>query len=209
MQYFTELANSHREALDLIRAKYGESAQVLSHKTVRMGGFFGFFAKDGVEVTGYIRPDRPTESAKQPRPQDFEEEKRKILAHRALKARRQRPTKRSSRFSRRSRASRTGWTRGPRPRPRRRITRRYAVSTRFWRSTTSPSPSVGRLSPDCAGTSRSRPSATSRRSNRRPSSGWATRSAYGREPKQARPRSGGGPGSSLWSGRRESARRRP
>lgn len=80
MQYFTELANSHREALDLIRAKYGESAQVLSHKTVRMGGFFGFFAKDGVEVTGYIRPDRPTESAKQPRPQDFEEEKRKILA---------------------------------------------------------------------------------------------------------------------------------
>ncbi len=84
MQYFTEMAASHREALDMIRAKYGESAQVLSHKTVRMGGFLGFFAREGVEVTGYIRPERaqePRASAEaRPRPQDFEEEKRKILA---------------------------------------------------------------------------------------------------------------------------------
>jgi len=79
MQYFTELAPSHREALDMIRAKYGDSAQVLSHKTVRMGGFFGLFAREGVEVTGYIRPDRPTEAKPAARP-DFEEEKRKILA---------------------------------------------------------------------------------------------------------------------------------
>lgn len=83
MQYFTELASSHREALDMIRAKYGESAEVLSHKTVRVGGFLGFFAKEGVEVTGYIRPPSPRSSPAERAPeaakQDFEEEKRKIL----------------------------------------------------------------------------------------------------------------------------------
>ena len=83
MQYFTEMAPSHREALDIVREKYGEAAQVLSHKTVRMGGFLGFFARDAVEVTGYIRPERPAEAKgaeSKPRQQDFEEEKRKILA---------------------------------------------------------------------------------------------------------------------------------
>jgi flagellar biosynthesis protein FlhF len=79
MQYFSELASSHSEALDMIRAKYGDSAQVLSHKTVRMGGFLGFFAREGVEVTGYIRPERPSEAKSAPK-QDFEEEKRKIIA---------------------------------------------------------------------------------------------------------------------------------
>ena len=95
MQYFTEQARSHREALEVIRAKYGDQAQVLSHKTVRLGGFLGLFAREGVEVTGYIRPDRPIETrdgsrardGASPREasaaapvQDFEEEKRKILA---------------------------------------------------------------------------------------------------------------------------------
>jgi flagellar biosynthesis protein FlhF len=79
MQYFTEMAPSHREALDMIKVKYGDSAQVLSHKTVRVGGFLGLFAREGVEVTGYIRPERPKESKPAPK-QDFEEEKRKILA---------------------------------------------------------------------------------------------------------------------------------
>ena len=79
MQYFTEQAPSHREALDMIKAKYGESAQVLSHKTVRTGGFLGFFARERVEVTGYIRPDRPHDAKSVPK-QDFEEEKRKILS---------------------------------------------------------------------------------------------------------------------------------
>jgi flagellar biosynthesis protein FlhF len=79
MQYFIEQASSHREALDAIHAKYGDSAQVLSHKTVRVGGFLGLFAREGVEVTGYIRPER-AQDAKTPPKQDFEEEKRKILA---------------------------------------------------------------------------------------------------------------------------------
>jgi flagellar biosynthesis protein FlhF len=83
MQYFTEMAASHREALDMVKAKYGDTAQILSHKTVRMGGFLGLFAREGVEVTGYLRPERPAEAKAsaeaRPRPLDFEEEKRKIL----------------------------------------------------------------------------------------------------------------------------------
>ena len=62
MQYFTEQAASHREALEMVRSKYGETAQVLSHKTVRLGGFLGFFAREGVEVTGYIRPEKSADA---------------------------------------------------------------------------------------------------------------------------------------------------
>jgi len=86
MQYFTEQASSHREALDLVRLKYGEAAQVLSHRSVRMGGFLGLFAREGVEVTGYIRPERPAEAATRQKAQDFEEEKRKILAQMGAQA---------------------------------------------------------------------------------------------------------------------------
>ncbi|HUW39634.1 MAG TPA: flagellar biosynthesis protein FlhF [Rectinemataceae bacterium] len=77
MQYFTEQAPSHREALELVRAKYGEAAQILSHRSIRMGGFMGLFAREGVEVTGYLRPET---KASKPPPQDLEEEKRKILS---------------------------------------------------------------------------------------------------------------------------------
>ncbi len=77
MQYFTEQALSQREALEKVRAKYGESAQVLSHRTVRLGGFMGLFAREGVEVTGYLRPEPRPQSRP---PADLEEEKRKILA---------------------------------------------------------------------------------------------------------------------------------
>jgi flagellar biosynthesis protein FlhF len=80
MQYFTEQADSHSEALELVRNKYGEAAQVLSHRTVRRGGFLGLFAREGVEVTGYIRPDRGQDPKAPPKQADFEEEKRKILS---------------------------------------------------------------------------------------------------------------------------------
>ena len=54
MQYFTEQALSHREALDKIRNKFGERAKVLTQRSVRMGGFLGMFAREGVELSGYI-----------------------------------------------------------------------------------------------------------------------------------------------------------
>lgn len=79
MQYFTEQAPTHREALELVRAKYGEAAQILSHRSIRFGGFMGLFAKEGVEVTGYLRPETKA-APKASAPTDLEEEKRKILA---------------------------------------------------------------------------------------------------------------------------------
>jgi flagellar biosynthesis protein FlhF len=78
MQYFTEQAGSHREALEMIRAKYGDSAQVLSHRTVRIGGFLGLFAREGVELTGYLKPESRQDKAAAKA--DLEEEKRRIIA---------------------------------------------------------------------------------------------------------------------------------
>ncbi len=85
MQYFTEQAPTHREALERVRAKYGDLAQVLSHRSIRTGGILGLFAREEVEVTGYIRPQAKPEAAKaEARPAaaprgDLEEEKRKLL----------------------------------------------------------------------------------------------------------------------------------
>jgi len=78
MEYFVEQAASHREAEQKVRAKYGERAKIMHHKTVRLGGFLGLFAREGVEVTGYFSHDpiRPESVRKQ---LDLEEEKRKIL----------------------------------------------------------------------------------------------------------------------------------
>lgn len=78
MEYFVEQAPSHLDAERKVRAKYGEKARIMHHKTIRMGGFLGLFAKEGVEVTGYISATAArTEPVK--KPGDFEEEKKKIL----------------------------------------------------------------------------------------------------------------------------------
>mgnify|MGYP005634087171 CR=1 FL=1 len=75
MQYFTETAYTHGEALDGIKRKYGESAKVLTHRSVRMGGFLGLFSREGVELTGYI-----SQETRKNRMPDLEEEKKKILS---------------------------------------------------------------------------------------------------------------------------------
>ncbi|WP_319561857.1 flagellar biosynthesis protein FlhF [Marispirochaeta sp.] len=75
MEYFTERAASHREVLQKIRDQYGERARVLTQRSVRIGGFLGMFAREGIEVTGYIAKDAP-----KPRKMlDPEEERKKIL----------------------------------------------------------------------------------------------------------------------------------
>jgi flagellar biosynthesis protein FlhF len=84
MQYFTEQAPTHREAIERVRAKYGEQAQILSHRSVRSSGLLGLFGREEVEVTGYLRPVPKAESAQRPEPPrpldaNLEEEKRKIL----------------------------------------------------------------------------------------------------------------------------------
>jgi flagellar biosynthesis protein FlhF len=77
MQYFTVQASSHREALDRVKSQYGEQARILNHRTVRLGGFLGFFAREGIEVTGYLSGDPVPAKRKAV---DIEEEKKKILS---------------------------------------------------------------------------------------------------------------------------------
>ena len=75
MQYFTETAYTHTEALHSIREKYGDRAKVLTHRSIRMGGFMGLFTREGVELTGYISQEKRAGGVK-----DIEDEKNKILS---------------------------------------------------------------------------------------------------------------------------------
>jgi flagellar biosynthesis protein FlhF len=75
MQYFTETAYTHGEALERIRAKFGERAKVLTHRSVRMGGVLGLFTREGIELTGYI-----SQESRNGRTKSLEDEKKKILS---------------------------------------------------------------------------------------------------------------------------------
>ena len=74
MEYFTETANTYREARDLIHAKYGERAKVMNYRSIRVGGVFGIFSKEGVEISGYLSDDHHKRKKL-----NLEDEKRKIL----------------------------------------------------------------------------------------------------------------------------------
>jgi len=77
MQYFTVEAGDPQEAIAKMRRQYGEEARILTHKNVRRGGLFGFFAREAVEITGYVPDVR-----KNPPPQasaEVEEAKKRIL----------------------------------------------------------------------------------------------------------------------------------
>ncbi|MDR1947894.1 MAG: flagellar biosynthesis protein FlhF [Spirochaetaceae bacterium] len=86
MELFVEQGPTKDECLRKLRSKYGEHVRinVLREKTVRMGGFYGFFTREGVEVSGIVYDDYVNYSPPSPqvmvkKPLDFEEEKRKIL----------------------------------------------------------------------------------------------------------------------------------
>ena len=74
MQYFTEQAPTHREAIERIKEQYGQQARILTHKRVKLGGFLGMFQKEGVEVTGFVADQPGGKSGL-----NVDEEKRKIL----------------------------------------------------------------------------------------------------------------------------------
>ena len=78
MEYFVEQAASYREAENRVRAKYGDHARVLTHRSVRIGGFLGLFSREGVELSGYLSSE-PRPKAKPSEKRSLEEEKRKIL----------------------------------------------------------------------------------------------------------------------------------
>jgi flagellar biosynthesis protein FlhF len=73
MQYFTIQARSNREAIDKMKLTYGEDARILTHRSVRRGGFLGLFSSEGVEVTGYL-----SEDGNKKRKAEVEEKKRAI-----------------------------------------------------------------------------------------------------------------------------------
>jgi flagellar biosynthesis protein FlhF len=74
MRYFTIQARSNREAIEKMKATYGEEARILTHRSIRLGGFLGMFSTEGVEVTGYLSEDGSRRKAA-----EVEEEKKKIL----------------------------------------------------------------------------------------------------------------------------------
>jgi flagellar biosynthesis protein FlhF len=74
LSYFTIEAPTPREALERMRRQYGAEAKILTHKTVRRGGLAGLFAREAVEITGYVPRPEPR------RKEDLEEVKKKILA---------------------------------------------------------------------------------------------------------------------------------
>jgi flagellar biosynthesis protein FlhF len=104
MEYFTEQAYSYSACLEKIRKKYGNRAKILIQKSIRMKGPFGFFSRDGVEISGFVSyeagrtaaesgalPRTETVSRQEPLPRnipqtevrspvDFETEKKRILA---------------------------------------------------------------------------------------------------------------------------------
>ena len=74
MQYFTEKGPSHREVVKQIKEKYGDRAQIMTHRNIRIGGFLGLFSREGVEVSGIISNERQNRIKK-----DLENEKNRII----------------------------------------------------------------------------------------------------------------------------------
>ena len=77
MEYFTETGSTHREAIEKVRARWGDAAQILTQRSVRQGGVFGLFAREAIEVTGYVRQVEAKEAAN--KALDLTAEKRKLL----------------------------------------------------------------------------------------------------------------------------------
>lgn len=71
MQYFTVQAKTHSEALNKIKIQYGERGKILTYRNVRMGGFLGLFAREGIEITGYVSDNN--------KKINIQEEKKKII----------------------------------------------------------------------------------------------------------------------------------
>lgn len=80
MEYFTIQGATPREALATMKRLYGPDARIHSHRPVPMGGVLGLFARQGVEITGFVEPSEPERAA--PEVTDLDDEKRKIV-HRA------------------------------------------------------------------------------------------------------------------------------
>ena len=68
MHYFTVRGSTSQEALAEMMQRYGPDACIQSHRTVRVGGVLGLFARAAVEITGYV--ERRTADPAVPPPTD-------------------------------------------------------------------------------------------------------------------------------------------
>jgi flagellar biosynthesis protein FlhF len=76
MDVFSVREKNIDACLKKVRAVYGEHATIMKQSIVRMGGFFGFFTHEGVEVTGYVTPPLPNFQKSAP----SAEERQKIVS---------------------------------------------------------------------------------------------------------------------------------
>ncbi|MBN2811785.1 MAG: flagellar biosynthesis protein FlhF [Spirochaetales bacterium] len=81
MDILTEQGPDYDECLSRIKEKYGPNIHILRQKKIRMGGFLGFFEKEGVELSFMLTrdPSRLMSSGYGARPVDFDEERKKII----------------------------------------------------------------------------------------------------------------------------------
>jgi flagellar biosynthesis protein FlhF len=56
VECFVEQGTSYNDCLSKIIAKYGDRVQIVTQRNIRVGGFFGLFTREGVEVEFYIPP---------------------------------------------------------------------------------------------------------------------------------------------------------
>jgi flagellar biosynthesis protein FlhF len=85
MDILTEQADTYDDCMSKITEKYGPHVQILRQKKIRMGGFFGFFERDGIELN-FMLAKEPGRYQASPAPvRDFDEERKRIL-HQAAKA---------------------------------------------------------------------------------------------------------------------------
>ncbi|MDE0447139.1 MAG: flagellar biosynthesis protein FlhF [Spirochaetaceae bacterium] len=63
MRYFTVRGANSQEALAEMMRQYGPDACIQSHRTVRVGGVLGLFARPAVEITGYVDGTPPDAGA--------------------------------------------------------------------------------------------------------------------------------------------------
>jgi flagellar biosynthesis protein FlhF len=90
LETFTIQGKTLEQCKERAKELYGTRVQILNQKTIQMGGLFGLFCRQGMEVTGYVPPELPDLSKyalniyknnqqNDKLPADIETEKSKVL----------------------------------------------------------------------------------------------------------------------------------
>ena len=86
MDILTEQAETYNDCMAKITERYGPNVQILRQKKIKLGGFLGFFEKEGIELYFMLsRESGKFQAMPAPAPRDFDEERKKIL-HQAAQA---------------------------------------------------------------------------------------------------------------------------